>query len=245
MQKQNLNALFAFPIAALLFSCAVPPDEPSTELPATAPSTGPNLRVIGAAEVVEGGRISQRQLIADLLYEALQALDDDRLLTPVDDNAHARFMRVLAYEPNNEIALQGLQDIVMRYLELAQQSLRRGLFDEARSLIDRARFVDEDNAAIAGVVAALEAEMQSNDLFFSLESAAFANRSELAISQLQDIAQQAREANAFFLITAPSDSLARWMYGVMREAVEGYRLRGNIEIASQVSIRLRMPKDSE
>jgi len=43
-------------------------------------------------------------------------------------------------------------------------------------------------------------------------------------------------------ITAPDDELARWIYGVMRNSTPGYRLRANIEIASGVLLRLRMPK---
>jgi hypothetical protein len=31
------------------------------------------------------------------------------------------------------------------------------------------------------------------------------------------------------------------MVSVMREAVNGYRLRGNIELSSRLGIRLRMP----
>ena len=63
------------------------------------------------------------------------------------------------------------------------------------------------------------------------------------VSQLGHIAEQARDRQAFFLITAPNDNVARWMYLQMRNAVEGYRLRGNIELANQASIRLRLSRD--
>jgi hypothetical protein len=33
------------------------------------------------------------------------------------------------------------------------------------------------------------------------------------------------------------------MFSIMRDAVAGYRLRGNIELASRTSIRLRLPSD--
>ena len=56
------------------------------------------------------------------------------------------------------------------------------------------------------------------------------------------IARQARDKGAFFLITAPSDDLARWIFGVMRAAVPGYRLRGNIELAGRSGVRLRLPQ---
>lgn len=200
------------------------------------------VKILSDAVVVSGGdSVDQQRFLADILYEALQALGDDRLLTPVDDNAHARFMRVLAYDADNQIALQGLRDIVLRYLQLSEQSMHRGLFEEANTMLDRARFVDADHPEIERVSLAIEAEMNSEDLFFELDSREFSRRSEQAENQLADIAQQARQHSAFFLITAPNDDLARWMVSIMREAVDGHRLRGNIEMASRTSIRLRMP----
>ncbi len=228
----------------LLTACAAPVEQADTEQQAQLLEDQPSIAVL------DGGAIStppviDRQFIADLLYEALQALDSDRLLTPVDDNAHGRFKRVLAYEPDNEIALQGLQDIIQRYLQLAQQSTRRGLFEEARTFIDNAKFIDGSDSRIEPVWLALQAELNSNDLFFNLNNREFSARTEAAIAKLEDIARQARQANAFFLITAPNDELGRWMFAVMRDAVAGYRLRGNIELSSQTSIRLRLPKTVE
>jgi hypothetical protein len=224
----------------LLVSCAAP--QPDAEISAEQ-DAAIQIRTLSNAEVIEGiGSPDGQRLIADLLFAGLQALDADRLLTPVDDNAHARFQRVLAYDPDNEIALQGLQDIVQRYLELSREASRQGLFDEAEILLDRARFVDETHPGIASAEEELRSERNSGDLFFDFEATALARRSESVQEKLADIARQAREHNAFFLITAPSDDLARWMYGVMREAVNGYRLRGNIELASRATIRLRLPE---
>lgn len=224
----------------LLVACAAP--QPESELPAEE-DDAIQIRALSSAEVIEGANSPAGQrMIADLLFAGLQALDADRLLTPVDDNAHARFQRVLAYDPDNEIALQGLQDIVQRYLELSREASRQGLFEEAETLLDRARFVDETHPGIASAEEELGKERNSGDLFFDFEATALARRSESVQQQLADIARQAREHNAFFLITAPSDDLARWMYGVMREAVNGYRLRGNIELANRASIRLRLPE---
>lgn len=183
------------------------------------------------------------QLIADLLYEGLQALDQDRLLTPLDNNAHARFQRVLAYDPDNELALEGLETIVLRYVELADVAIRQGLFDQAEMFLDRARFVDETHESIAAAENRMAAEQDTGDLFFDLDAGQVAARSESMQEELASIARQAREHEAFFLITAPSDEQARWMFSVMRDAVSGYRLRGNIELAARHSIRLRMPQD--
>lgn len=230
----------------LLISCSNPAGLGEGEIgKSSARIKDPQIRVISGAEVFVGSGGNRAISTPDLLYEALQALDADRLLSPVDDNAHAKFMRVLASEPNNEIALDGIQNIVLRYLQLAEEAMGRGLFEESEIMLDRARFVDQDHPDITGVELALTAEMKSTDLFFKFDAAEMAARSEQVQQQLEDIAVQAKQAQAFFLITAPNDDLARWMFSVMREAVSGYRLRGTIELSSRTSIRLRMPSEAE
>jgi len=243
MSMQPLRFLFFPLIVLLLGACQTAPVE-STAAESRSANDPLNIRVLSDAEVYSGsGAADSRDMIPDILYEALQALDEDRLLTPVDDNAHGRFKRVLAMDSRNELALQGLQDIVVRYLELAEESMRRGIFDEAETMLGRARFVDSSHPGIASMTEALRLEMNSEDLFFKLDYPSYSTRSELAREELADIARQSREHEAFFLITAPNDDLARWMVSVMREAVSGYRLRGNIELSSRLGIRLRLPKD--
>ena len=193
--------------------------------------------------IIPGQPSEMERLIADILFEGLQALEDDRLLTPLEDNAHSRFQRVLAMDPENEIANDGLERILLRYVDLSQEASRRGLFEDAEELLGRAEFINEDHPSINLAWSLLQSEKESGDLIFSLDTAEFLSRSEIARSSLNNIAQQARELDAFFLITAPNDDLARWMYLQMRNAVDGYRLRGNIELANQTSIRLRLSRE--
>ncbi len=242
MSKQSLRLVVISLGVLLLSSCETAPVEPAVATETRSANDPLDIRILSDAEVYTGsGRADNRSMIPDILYEALQALSDDRLLTPLDNNAHSRFKRVLAMDPQNALALEGLQDIVQRYLQLADQSMRRGLFDEAENMIGRARFVDSSHPGIAIAEQALREEQNSNDLFFELDYPIFAARSESAERQLADIARQTREHEAFFLISAPNDDLARWMVSVMREAVAGYRLRGNIELSTRLGIRLRMP----
>lgn len=240
------SKLFALHVLlCVLVACESADPEMATESAVpSAPDTF-TVRTLNEAEVFTSQELVDPQReIADILFEALQALDADRLLTPVDDNAHARFKKVLALQPGNEIALQGLQDIVLRYLALSEESSRRGLFAEAQTMLERARFVDETHPAIQAAETTLQNEMNSQDLFFQLDPAGIAQRSDAVKLELGDIARQARDRKAFFLITAPTDEQARWMFQVMREAVNGYRLRGNIELSSFTSIRLRLPKEA-
>lgn len=244
MSKQSPRLLIALLTIVLVSACQTPPPGESAAGESASANDSLSIRVLSEAEVVSGASgADSRRMIPDILYEALQALSEDKLLTPVDDNAHGRFKRVLAMDPQNELALEGLQDIVERYLQLAEESMRRGLFDEAEIMIGRAGFVDSSHPGIAAAKEALQLEMNSNDLFFELDYPIYAARSEQAREQLADIARQTREHAAFFLITSPNDDLARWMVLVMREAVSGYRLRGNIELSSRLAIRLRMPGD--
>lgn len=187
---------------------------------------------------------SRQRLIGDLLYDALKALQQDRLLTPIDDNAYSRYQRVLAYDPENRLALEGLQNIMNRYLALAEEAGRQGRFPVAQSLLERARFVDEDNPAIVQAQQWLDSEMNSGDLVFELPLPSLTARSAEVTQQLADVAATAQEQDAFLMITAPTDELARWMYSTMREAVPGYRLRGNIELGAHAIIRLRMNRQT-
>ena len=243
LPRRLLRLLTTAGCVSLLLACAT--ETPETEVIAEAES-GPRIRTLSEAEVIRGaGAAGSPRMIADLLFAGLQALDADRLLTPMNDNAHDRFQRVLSFDPDNEIALQGLEDIVLRYVELAQEASRQGLFEEAETLLGRASFVNPAHPAIAEARAVVQAEKDSGDLFFDLDASELAQRSEAVQAKIASIAEQARENEAFFLITAPTDDLARWIFSVMREAVAGYRLRGNIELASRAAVRLRMPEGED
>lgn len=201
-----------------------------------------NIRMLSEPEVIDNTVQGNADMsLPDLLYAGLQALDADRLLTPSDVSAHHFFSRALSKDPSSKIAQQGFKDIVKRYLQLAREAMRRGFFEEARQLISRAEIVDSEENEIALVKEELEAEIISGDVFYQLNNAAVSDHSVTAKLLLEDIARKARELDALFLITAPNDDQARWMFSVMREAVQGYRLRGNIELSGRVAVRLRLP----
>lgn len=186
-----------------------------------------------------------QRIIADLLYEGIKALNANRLLTPPDISAHAYFSRVLAIEPENAVALKGLQDIVAKYLQLADQAGRQGQFDSARTYLRRAEQVDNSHQGIPSAWVRLEAEEKSNDVVHSINARELANQAATLMEELGRIGIQARDSGAFFLITAPSDVQARWIYTQMQAAVAGHRLRGNIELGDSPTVRLIVPTDSD
>ena len=236
----RISSKFCLLIVVLLPACqlqAPPPEPPAADSPGL-----PDMRTIPREEpAVEEIPSNLQRLIADLLFSGLQALDDDRLLEPRFDNAYEYFYEVLQLQPDNEIALEGMQGIVERYLELALDAANRGNFTNADLLLGRAETIDASHPGIAPARESLDAERNSGDLFFPLEERALRRQDSAIRATLAGIAEQARESDAFVLITAPDDELARWIYSAMRESVAGYRLRGNIEISGVTLIRLRMP----
>ena len=86
----------------------------------------------------------------------------------------------------------------------------------------------------------MKAELNSGDLIFELNNEDFLNRTESAVAYLADIAQKARESNAFFFNNSSKRRFGALDVPQMRNAVPGFRLRGNIELANQISIRLRV-----
>ena len=233
-------ALISLPMLLVACETQQPVEEVSSEVVVTTP----DIRMTSEPQaVIPGEQTEQERIIADTLFEGLQALDDDRLMTPIDDNAHQRFQRVLAMDPGNAIALDGLNRIVIRYVELSAEASRSGLFANAEALLENARNINDKHPTFLEAWIELESERNSNDLFFNLDSGEFARRTEGAQLLLADIAVKAKENDAFVLITAPNDETARWMFLEMREVLGGFRLRGNIELAGQTSIRLRVPED--
>lgn len=233
-------------LLAVLALSACQPTQPV--LVVSVPEPEPVIEDTSAADIAAAQAAFEEQLryqrrIADLNYEGIKALNANRLLTPPDTSAHAYFMRVLAIEPENAAALKGIQDIVDKYLLLAEQASRQGQYESARTYLRRAEEVDREHAGIARAWVALEAAMESSDVIHNLNARELANRSEELMAQLASIAVQARESGAFFLITAPNDAQARWIYAQMQAAVEGHRLRGNIELGETPTIRLILPTD--
>lgn len=188
--------------------------------------------------------LQRHRHIADVLFEGVKALNANRLMTPVETSALTYFNRVLAMDPDNQVARQGIQDIVAKYLQLAAEAGRQGQFASAESYLRRAEQVDRSHEGIAPAWVALEQEKESSDEVHTLDGRALASQSPDLSAQLAELGQKIRDSGAFVLITAPNDAQARWIYAQMQAAVEGYRIRGNIEMGGTPTIRLIMPSDA-
>lgn len=182
--------------------------------------------------------------IKKLLDDAEIALSVDRLTSPIHDNAFDRFQAVLMLQPEHPQALSGLQQVLLRYLELARKAIARQEYGKAKALLERARWVDKSNDRIESLANEIQRAVKTKK---GSESVASGNEFELAtrlldshdvavIEQLESIARQTKETGASLLIVARSDAEGRWIYKQMKQAVPGFLLRGDITLGKSPKI---------
>lgn len=185
---------------------------------------------------------TQQQRIARLLSDADYALSQNRLLTPIEDNAFDRYQSVLIMEPDNQAARAGLQAVGLRYVELARNAMGRGQFKEAQAYINNARSIDSSNPLVPELETTLRRARAAqpapkaytpgpNETL--LDAAELTRKSAALIAQLEQLAQRARRTGELVIIYARNDAEGRWIYSQMREALEDFLLRGDIRISAQ------------
>ena len=197
-----------------------------------------------AAPPINAAELRRARLLADMLYDARIAYDNNQLMTPSGSSAYDRYREVLSFDPQNAVAQQGLVDIVLRYIELADIEIAQGEYDNAASLLQRGASVlperPELDEARARLAQARETKVENHPL----DPDGLRNQSLEVMAELAQIAESIRAREATFLINARTDEEGRWIYKVMREAVGGYRLRGNIGISGTPAVLITLPKDT-
>lgn len=122
-------------------------------------------------------RINRFEQLENLLARADRQVAAARLTEPRDDNALETYRRILAIDPGNGVATQGIDSIVQRVLGVAQSAALAGESDRANTYIAKARAIDANAPGLAEAeqVVAQWSEMVSNQqLQDQLEAAAAA-----------------------------------------------------------------------
>jgi hypothetical protein len=126
-------------------------DAAASDEPAAGSET--ELEVVAEIEAPEptAGRPSanDRIKIIGLLNNAKFALAENRLMSPANDNAYDRYRRVLALDPRNQKAKDGLREVAARYLGLAGKAAGEDDLSQARSFLEQARRADPSHPGIA------------------------------------------------------------------------------------------------
>ncbi|RZA06611.1 MAG: hypothetical protein EOO68_04760 [Moraxellaceae bacterium] len=188
----------------------------------------------------------EQKIINSLLSEADYCLAQNKLLNPVADNAHDRYRSVLLMDPENERAKLGLQTISLRFVELARTAARRGNVSEAQTMIKYARGIDNNpvvqDAAetlrkqLGGMPAAKSYTAGEGEVV--LDAKLLQAKDPQITKQLVSVAQKAKATDEFVLITARTDAEGRYIYQLLRNAVPGYLVRGDIKLGSPARVKL-------
>ncbi len=173
-----------------------------------------------------------------LLREAQIAFLDHRLTTPVDNNAWYRYLRVLTLDPGNQRAVQGISDLVEKYLEWALEDLDTGNIRKARNNIARARAIDDTHPNLPAVERRLAEKLGNSEELVKLQVSELDSRSPLLERRLVELGGHIQMHNAMVVIVARSDEEGRWIYQQLNRADPENRIRAQIRIESQPYLRI-------
>ena len=190
---------------------------------------------------VASEELRRARLMADMLYDARMAYENNQLMTPSGSSAYDRYREILSFDPENAVARQGLVDIVLRYIELADIEMTQGEYDNAASLLERGASILPDRPELGDARSRLAVARQTKIENHLLDPEGLSNQTLELMTELAEIAESIRDREATFLINARTDDEGRWIYKVMREAVGGYRLRGNIGVSGTPAVLITLP----
>jgi len=105
------------------------------------------------AQALDGlNRVLQAR-IGRYLAQAEQRLQEEQLLLPEDDSATFYFRQVLAWEPENPLALDGLKRVAQRFIEHSEQAYKRREFARALEAIQQGLEVEPGNVQLLQMAA--------------------------------------------------------------------------------------------
>ena len=125
-------------------TASVRPQAPRVEPLAPPPPSGATERKDEPAAVAPASspQADRERRVARLLAQADEDLRSNRLTRPPEANALARYRQVLALDPGNAQAQEGIRRIGVRYRRLAEQALADGRVAAARRHLAAAASVD-------------------------------------------------------------------------------------------------------
>ena len=116
----------------------------------------------------------KRQRIAGLIQSANQALAEDRLIPPAENDAYSNFLLVLSLDPENKMASAGIRSTAGSFLNQAQSVATEKNYAEARRLLAHAVQIDAQHPDLVMTqqrIMGLEQQDQQQALILSQQEA--------------------------------------------------------------------------
>jgi len=172
-----------------------------------------------------------------LLDDAYLAFAENRLTTPLDNNAYFKYLQILSLDPTNASANQGIVEIVEKYLEWAINAVETQQYRKAVNYINKARSVDETHPNILAVEKKVAALRASNRMTYHLSIEALNGQQQWLIEELHEIGEKTELQQATVVITARNDREGRWIYQQLNDATPN-RVRATFELGNIPKVRL-------
>lgn len=204
------------------------------QLQAIAPNDVPVVDATGRPSPVVA---ENNERILELLEQARSALEDNRLTTPVDDNAYLRYLQVLAITPDQPDALLGIAAVVDRYLSWAIDDIYAGYYTRAGDYINKAASVDENHPNLAATRRLLARYRDGTTDSYAFDRRTIENSPDTLTGEFTHIAMEINEKDADVVIEAPTDAIGRWLYQQLNEVLEA-RVRARFELTNRVRVHL-------
>lgn len=185
-----------------------------------------------------------------LIQEAEKAVLEGRLTTPANNNALDKLRAAGLVRPDDPRVQAGVQAIVDSYEKLVAEALHTGNLEQAGKLLRRLLLVapKHERAAdfrqqIAEARAARPEQTSVPDPQGRvwLSPSALRARGEPITAVLQALAEEVQRSDWSIHIYARTDEEGRWIYKTLKEAVPGYRIRGDIRISATPYVQLMDP----
>lgn len=224
---------------ALLLNACVSPPLATSPVPAPVPE---------AIQAQSAQQIRQNT-IKQLLAQAESAQRRDALTRPAGNSAYDFYRRVQQLEPDNHQAASGIQSLVLQLVERARTALRQRAFNRVSRLLRASEQLAPGNALSAELRTELNRERTRANATkdtpeshtIPLPAAELSAKSTKISTLLASTAQRVRAQQLRVVIVARNDAEGRWIYSQLRNAVPGYRVRGDIKLGSPPRVLLLTP----
>lgn len=243
----KVKAIVTVFVAAALVGCGGQPYKNESPPPvAMAESLRPE-----AKSPMQAARETMEQRF---LAQAEDAFRKGRLTTPALNNAYDSFHSVLLINPDNQHARSGLQAILIRYADMIREAMAASRYTQSQALIRQAQIYYPDNQLLLDLqqeIRKLQYNYQqtvlakpTNDLTlqeFQLPRQMLSDNRDALLPFISSIAQRLEDTDESVMIYARTDAEGRWIYQQMKNAVPGYRVRGDIRLSKSPKIAILPP----
>lgn len=245
----NLHTVFLrtliWSAAVYLSACGAAPVKPDVKPAAAPPPPAPSPPPL----------TPRQRTVNALLDDAESAMAQGRFSLPAHDNAHDRFRAVQLLDPGNKQAQAGLHSILLVYVDRVQQSLSAGRLHAAAADLRQAEQLFPGTELLPPLRAELERRSRAVEVAaktpvpadgrerIALPAQPLAEKREEVKQLLVQLAHRVRQSDESIMIYARSDAEGRWIYKTMKDAVDDYRIRGDIRITRQPAVELLSPME--